>query len=79
MVQRNDPQQLLSLPGQLNLAVTILSSSSSRVCGRSSNHRTSGLAAESMPLTPEKFDEFIKREIESNAALATAAGITPNR
>jgi hypothetical protein len=32
-----------------------------------------------MPLTPEKFDEFIKREIESNAALATAAGITPNR
>ena len=37
------------------------------------------LAAEPMPLTSEKFDEFIKREIESNAALVTAAGITPNR
>jgi tripartite-type tricarboxylate transporter receptor subunit TctC len=37
------------------------------------------LAAEPMPLTPEKFDEFIKREIESNAAVVAAAGITPNR
>ena len=35
------------------------------------------LAAEPMP--PEKFDEFIKREIESNAAVVVAAGITPNR
>jgi tripartite-type tricarboxylate transporter receptor subunit TctC len=31
-----------------------------------------------MPLTPEKFDDFIKREIETNAALVKAAGITPN-
>jgi tripartite-type tricarboxylate transporter receptor subunit TctC len=37
------------------------------------------LAAEPMPLTPEQFDDFIKREIETNAALVKAAGITPNR
>jgi tripartite-type tricarboxylate transporter receptor subunit TctC len=36
------------------------------------------LAAEPMPLTPEKFDDFIKREIETNAALVKAAGIMPN-
>jgi tripartite-type tricarboxylate transporter receptor subunit TctC len=36
------------------------------------------LAAEPMPLMPEKFDDFIKREIETNAALVKAAGITPN-
>jgi tripartite-type tricarboxylate transporter receptor subunit TctC len=36
------------------------------------------LAAEPMPLTPEKFDAFISREIETNAALVKAAGITRN-
>jgi len=36
------------------------------------------LAAEPLPLTPEKFDDFIKHEIETNAALVKAAGITPN-
>ena len=36
------------------------------------------LAAEPMPLTPDKFDDFIKREITTNAALVKAAGITPN-
>ena len=36
------------------------------------------LAAEAMPLTPEKFNDFIKREIDTNAALVKAAGITPN-
>jgi tripartite-type tricarboxylate transporter receptor subunit TctC len=36
------------------------------------------LAAEPMPLTPAKFDNFINREIETNAALVKAAGIKPN-
>jgi tripartite-type tricarboxylate transporter receptor subunit TctC len=36
------------------------------------------LAAEPMPLTPEQFDDFIRREIETNAALVKAAGIMPN-
>ena len=36
------------------------------------------LAAEPMPLTPAEFGDFIKREIETNAALVKAAGITPN-
>jgi hypothetical protein len=31
-----------------------------------------------MPLTPAQFDEFVKRELETNAALVKAAGITPN-
>jgi tripartite-type tricarboxylate transporter receptor subunit TctC len=34
--------------------------------------------AEPMTLTPDKFDEFIKREIESNAVLVKAAGIPRN-
>lgn len=36
------------------------------------------LAAEPMPFTPAEFDAFIKREIESNAAVVKAAGIKPN-
>ena len=36
------------------------------------------LAAEPMPFTPTEFDAFVKREIESNAAVVKAAGIKPN-
>lgn len=36
------------------------------------------LAAEPMPFTPAEFDAFVKREIESNAAVVKAAGIKPN-
>lgn len=34
--------------------------------------------AEPMPLTPEQFDAFVQREIETNAALVAAAGIPRN-
>ena len=34
--------------------------------------------AEPMPLTPQQFDEFIKRHIESNAEPVAAAGIPRN-
>jgi tripartite-type tricarboxylate transporter receptor subunit TctC len=36
------------------------------------------LGTEPMPLTPEQFDEFVRREIASNAALVKAAGIPRN-
>jgi hypothetical protein len=36
------------------------------------------VAAEPMVLTPAEFDRFIRAEIESNAAIAKAAGIQPN-
>jgi tripartite-type tricarboxylate transporter receptor subunit TctC len=36
------------------------------------------LGANPMPLTPAAYDAFIKTEIESNARLIKAAGITPN-
>jgi tripartite-type tricarboxylate transporter receptor subunit TctC len=36
------------------------------------------LGADPMNLTPTGFDAFVKAEIATNAALAKAAGITPN-
>jgi tripartite-type tricarboxylate transporter receptor subunit TctC len=36
------------------------------------------LGANPMPLKPAEFEAFIRAEIESNAKLIKAAGITPN-
>ena len=39
--------------------------------------RFSSLGADPMPMRPGEFDEFIQKEVELNASIVKAAGITP--
>jgi tripartite-type tricarboxylate transporter receptor subunit TctC len=39
--------------------------------------RFSSLGADPMPMRPSEFDEFIRKEVELNASIGKAAGITP--
>ena len=36
------------------------------------------LGADPMPLSPAEFDDYVRREIDANAALVKAAGIKAN-
>jgi tripartite-type tricarboxylate transporter receptor subunit TctC len=36
------------------------------------------MGADPMPMTPQKFDEYVKNEVTMNAAVVKAAGITPH-
>jgi tripartite-type tricarboxylate transporter receptor subunit TctC len=36
------------------------------------------MGADPMPMTPREFDEYVKKEVEMNAAVVKAAGIRPN-